>query len=72
MTNRNAGRDEIKQILAVYMVRGVFMTFMMFTTRVAIFSTLITYALSGDVLKASMVSAGNQILPPQSTQLDVK
>ncbi|XP_052133191.1 ATP-binding cassette sub-family C member 4-like [Frankliniella occidentalis] len=51
-----ARRDEIKELLKVYMVRGVFMTFMMFTTRVALFSTLVTYALSGDPLKASFVS----------------
>ncbi|KAJ1523375.1 hypothetical protein ONE63_001242 [Megalurothrips usitatus] len=50
-----ARRMEIKEILKVYMVRGVFMSFMLFTTRVALFSTLITYALTGSSLKASMV-----------------
>lgn len=49
----------------MYMVRGVFMTFVMFTTRVALFSTLITYALSGDPLKASFVSAPPR--PPSRT-----
>ncbi|XP_065333029.1 ATP-binding cassette sub-family C member 4-like [Cloeon dipterum] len=48
-------RDEIKWIRRSSFIRGMYMTFLMFTTRMAVFCTLLAFVLAGNVLSADRV-----------------
>lgn len=53
---KTARRKELKIVTKLSYVRGLFMTFNLFTTRVALFSALITIALTDQPITASTVS----------------
>lgn len=49
-------KEELKEVKTATMVRTVFLGFMIFTERSAIFITILTYILFGNVLTANIVS----------------
>lgn len=49
-------KEELKEVKSATMVRTVFLGFMIFTERAAVFITILTYILFGNVLSANIVS----------------
>lgn len=54
---KTARIKELKIVTKLSYVRGLFMTFNLFTTRVALFSALITIALTDQPIQASTVNS---------------
>lgn len=59
---RHARKLELKIITKSSYIRGLFMTFNLFTTRIALFCTLLTMALTGQKITAAKVKPNFKIV----------
>ena len=48
--------DELKEVRTATILRTVFIGFMVFTERAALFFTVLTYVLMGNIMSANVVS----------------